>query len=208
MVTAFALCLLQTSDNALVKLADRIDRLKSVAFNYQRDLNYGSNGFKHTLAVRMYVEFDKSWQPLGARYQAKSPTFTEIFDGIVYLCRADSHEPVNIIGPDAKYFESVSVLKNSLIGLGNALRAAGKEAKSLKATGDAISFELNEKALASVKPLSNVGYTPRYEITVDSKSGLPVKIVHYLKDRKDTITTKFSGYDLSPKAATWEGSGN
>jgi hypothetical protein len=203
MVSVLAVCLLQTSNDALTKLADRIDQLGSVAFDYRRDLNYASDGYKHTIAVRVYVEFGKTWRPLGARYRVISEAHDEGFDGVSYWCRLKGHTPIHMLSPEASYFGSVSVLRNSLIGLSASLRAAKGSGKILESAGDTFTFELKGQEVSAAKPLVPVEYSPQYEIKVDSKSGLPVKIVHRLKDRRDTITTSFANYDLAPKAIDW-----
>lgn len=199
MVTALALCALQVPNEALVKLADRLDQVRLIAFDYKRVLDYGSNGYKHELTARFKVTFGKDWYPLGAKFEAKSSAREEAFDGVAYWCKIKGRTEVEELTPAADYFEGVSVLKNSLIGLGASVRAAAKEATAVQVKPDSVTFELKDKELGICKPLLAVTYTPRYEIRIDPKTGLPVKITQFLADRKDKITTSFANYDLAPK---------
>jgi hypothetical protein len=76
---------------------------------------------------------------------------------------------------------------------------ASQRSSSVNADGIvSMSFELKGKELGC-GGLTNVEYSPKYEITLDKRTGLPSKIVQYLKNRKDTITTRFLKYDLNPK---------
>jgi len=201
----FLTSFVQGPKDDLNRLADKLAGLKRVSFSYRRDLNYQSDGYKHTLTAEMYVEFGRAWQPLRARYMATFPDGAEAFDGQSYWRRGKGKETENMFEPKAAYLDSLSVLKNSLIGLSYSLSAVAKEegialnvAKD-SAGNSKISFELKGKELGITSPLSPVQITPRYEITVDAKSGLPTKIVEFLKNRNDTITTTFTNYNLAPK---------
>lgn len=184
---------------ALVKLADRLDSLQAVSYRYRRDLNYGSGGYKHTLEADIHIVFDKTQLPLQIIYTAKGKGFFEKYDGVAFIHRGETEMQEKF--PKATYFDSHSVLKNSLVGLSRSLRAVAADSETkvkLSTAKDGqvlLSFTLKEKELGISKPLTTVGYSPTYEITV-GQNEVPVKIVQRLKDARDTITTTFDKYNL------------
>jgi hypothetical protein len=212
LIAAYLLTTLaQSPKDELLRLADAVGGLKRASFSYRRDLSYQSDGYKHTLTADMYVEFGRGWAPIRARFQATSSDSFEVFNGQTYRLMTKGKEMVREEAPKASYFDPLSVLKNSLIGLSASLRAAANDAGASiefgkDATGNPkILLDLKGKELGLSKSLVPVEYTPRYEISVDTKSGLPTKIVQFLRNRKDTITTVFTNYNLAPKEPdNWE----
>ncbi|MBC8064424.1 MAG: hypothetical protein H7Y17_06320 [Chlorobia bacterium] len=190
---------ISTDSAYALKLAERLESLQAVAFRYRRDLNYGSDGYKHTLEANVHIVFDKSALPLLLIYAARGKDFFDKFDGHSYTRTGDATIKEDF--PKATYFDSQSVLKNSLVGLAPALRAAianiGAKVSSTRTDNGLVSLRivLNEKEFGISKPLIEVGYFPTYEILVGT-NGMPAKIVHQLKDPRDTITTTFDKYDL------------
>lgn len=192
-----------------LQLASKLDKLERVSFAYERKLDYPGENYSHSLKAEIYIEFGRQFVPIQARFQATGWNWRQIFDGQTYFHQTAGKPAEDIaLGPKADHFDSVSPLKNSIIGLAKNLRKlAGDPSQSFAYPApNQIELKLPKREL-SPSGLVSVGYDPTYTFTLDGKTGLPSKIVHNLAKPKDTITTTFTDWNLEPakrSVETWK----
>ncbi len=186
-------------------LAAKLSALKSVSFQYTREISYASDGFRHTLPASMYVEFDSKCRPTGARFRGSSSHFVSAFDGARYWLRPDSGPLVEETPP--KSLSSVSILKNSVVNLAAFLRFVIRDHPSaISLDGKTLLIAVPKVEFDAAKVHVAVGYDPVYRISIDPAHGLPTQIVQSLANKGDTITTKFTAWNLAPStpsSADW-----
>lgn len=191
------------------QLASKLEKLERVTFAYERKLDYPSENYSHTLKAEIYIEFGRQFAPIQARFQATGSNWRQIFDGQSYFHQTTGKPAEHIVlSPKAGHFDSVSPLKNSIVGLAQSLRKLAGDTNQEFDSRAPNQFELKlSKQELSPAGLVGVSYDPTYMITLDAKTGLPSKIVHMLAKPKDTITTTFTDWNLEPakrSAETWK----
>lgn len=208
----FAVALLLTADSGrdlAFQLASKLEKLERVTFAYERKLDYPGENYSHTLKAEIYIEFGRQYAPLQARFQATGSNWRQIFDGQSYFHQTTGKPAEDIaLSPKAGHFDSVSPLKNSIIGLAQSLRKLAGDTNQEFDSRAPNQFELKlSKREFSPAGLVSVGYDPTYLISLDTKTGLPSMIVHHLAKPKDAITTTFTDWNLEPverSAETWK----
>jgi len=212
----FATLMLMTADpgrDLAVALATKLESLKVVAFAYERKLDYPGEGYAHTLKAEIYIEFGRQFNPIQARFQADGADWRRIFDGQSSFHQTNGKPAEDVIlNPKAEDFDSVSPLKNSIIGLAKGLRALTSNPKITFANPAPHQFEFKlVKRELCPSGITEVGYDPTYRFTLDPRSGMPSKIVHKLAKPNDTITTTFSNWNLEASkrsASSWQAQKN
>lgn len=192
-----------------LQLASKLEKLERVSFAYERKLDYPGENYSHTLKAEVYIEFGRQFTPIQARFQATGSSWRQIFDGQTYFHQTAGKPAEDIaLGPKANHFDSVSPLKNSIIGLAQNLRKLAGDTNQKFDSRAPNQFELKlSKREFSPAGLVGVGYDPAYTFTLDGKTGLPSKIVQHLANPKDAITTTFTDWNLEPvkrSAETWK----
>lgn len=212
----FAVALLLTADpgrDLALQLASKLEKLERVTFAYERKLDYPAENYSHTLKADIYIEFGRQFATIQARFQATGSNWRQVFDGQSYFHQTTGKPAEDIaLSPKAGHFDSVSPLKNSIIGLAKNLRKLADDPSQSFASPapNQIEVKLSKREL-SPSGLVSVGYDPTYVITLDAKTGLPSKIVHMLAKPKDTITTTFTDWNLEPakrSAQSWQAQKN
>jgi hypothetical protein len=195
-----ALFIATNADLSLDQVIAKLESISSVAFTYQRTLDYkSSNNYFNQTTWRVTLQVDRS-TALGAKYRIESQTYLPAgYDGDVAWQVNQSGPVSTTFNPPLEHFDSISAFYNSILGLAATLKAAKKHPEvKIKSTGKGefrVDYGTNRPSL--IKAIERVDQPYQCAYFFDP-NGMPIKFVAQLEKPGDTITTKFSDWDLKP----------
>lgn len=214
MVVSFLILAAALDDSgrsAVEALAKSLSEIRQCSFTYKRVVDYPDENVHHELVSECYVDLTAR-NVVDAKFQLHLPDSAVVFNGNTLFDQEGTKKPRIKFKPTVTDLEVISMLKNSVVGLEKSLRGLLADKSSTFRVMAPGKMEINsEKIEINVAGLSSIGYDPRYEIEVDGKTGLPMRIVQYFRNPKDTVVTTFTKWNLQPPvpaASTWTPKGS
>lgn len=206
-----------TPDEVVQKTIDKLNSLKTVGYNYRRELNYASEKFLHELNASAYLDFGSPDKTLGVKFQFADRDRIDAFNGTEYFSRNTKTKTIRVNNkPGRDELERNSYLVNSLVSLKSNLpkiladatirrsvstgTVDGKDVYVIEYVLDKFGMDLfgefSQQKLA--RPLT-------YRITVSKDSFIPVEVLQKNGD-VDFIKTNFTNFvegPAPPAEMTW-----
>lgn len=206
--TAFAQ---PTADELIQKTVKKLSSLKTVSFDYRRELNYASEGFFHELKAASFLDFTSGDEVLGVRFQFRNDSDINTFNGSELFDLNLKGKIINVNNkPQANDFESNSYLTNSFVTLKNILPVIGsdktiKKSVSMTEVDDRnyylLEFVLERASIDLYGKFSDVKLLRKltYRVMIAADSFMPVEVLQRNGD-VDFIKTNFSNINENPGA--------
>lgn len=195
--------------NILKRVSGKLESLKAIKYNYQRELNYSSEGYNSKISFDGYLDFASIDKTPGLRYQFNNQDMFAVFNGSESFDLNKQRKTITVKSqPAANDFKHLSFLYNSFITLKNALPQiiaddSIPKSAALSPTGRdfyTVDFILDGKTLDALGNYELVTSRKKfiYRLTVRRKDYLPVEILLENKVNKDYTKTTFSNLKTDP----------
>lgn len=200
-----------TADEVMQKTVDKLARLKTISYDYRRELNYSSEGFFHELKAVAYLDLTSKDKVLGARFQFSGGGNFAAFNGSELFDLNGKNKTVRVIDkPRESDLTSNSYLVNSPITLKNILPKilADKtvprgvvEVQIDKKDFYVVEFVLDKFGIDLFGEFAKTPLTRKitYRITISKDDLMPVEVLQKNGD-VDLIKTSFSNINQNPAA--------
>lgn len=208
-------------NEVLSKVLEKLNSLKNIRYDYKREINYFSENYHNKLTGDIFLDFQNTGSIIDFKYQMKSGSQELIFNGTEEFTLDKKKKTIKVNAqPNKSTFDRISLFYNSIITLKNAIPSIISDETLPKAVNDTI---INNIPLYLVKIIFNnknvidhyLGKTRSpltlkkniiYEIIIDKKSSLPIKVVQKNNINKDFVCTTFANIRTntsSPSALSW-----
>lgn len=219
MVLTSALCSFKTSsdlkaDYVLKRMADKLDSIHTLRYNYNRQISYPSENYKANTSGNIFLDFSSRDTVLGFRYQIDDADYSNIFNGTEQFDLNRKNKTIHFQPkPSAKSFRSISYFYNSIITLKRIIPDVLADEtinKQLTEEDDhyTVRLSLNKRMFNYLEGFSTLT-TERviyYMILINKTTLLPFRIIQTNNVNDDLIQTDFSNIEIDvagPPEASW-----
>ena len=208
-----------TADEVLQHTLTKLISLKTVQYQYYRDVNYRSESYRNELLGNIYLDFQQAQNPTGFWFQMDSDVDKMIYNGETLLTMNKTEKTMRVEKqPGIKNFSSVSFFYNSIVTLRNSLKTiVGNEQISKTLTDTIVNgkpcyqvkFALRSQVLENLGGFKNLttDRTIIYKVVVDKQTYLPALVLQTNNmTPQDYVLTRFSEYSLNgvkPTDTSW-----
>lgn len=208
-----------SADEVLQQTLAKLTALKTVHYQYYREVNYASESYRNELSGTLYLDFKQNRNPIGFWFQTDNDLDKEIYNGETLLTMNKAEKTMRVEKqPSLNRFSSMSCFYNSVVTLRNSLQSISGDRQIGKTLTDTI---VNGKACYQVtltlpsRVLDNLGSfrnltterTIFYKIVVDKHNYLPALVLQTNNiTPQDYVLTRFWDYRLEgvePAAMSW-----
>jgi hypothetical protein len=209
-----------TPDQIARLLLTKLKSIKSVNYDYYRDVNYVSENYQNSLSGTTYLDFKSSDNVLGLRFQFLSDKYKTIYNGKNLLLLEEESKKLTVDKqPKINDFSSLSFFVNSFITLKNSLNEIISSKDISKALSDTaidekmyhlLTFKLNSKTIRNLGAISQLTVQRDiiYKVVIDKNDYLPYQVIQTNNATpRDYVLTKFSNYKVNnymPAESTWQ----
>ncbi|MRG44650.1 hypothetical protein GFS24_05970 [Chitinophaga sp. SYP-B3965] len=219
MILTSALCSFKTSsdlraDYVLKRMADKLDSIKTLRYNYNRQISYPSENYKASTAGNIFLDFSSKDTLLRFRYQIDDADYSNIFNGIEQFDLDRKNKTINVHpNPSAKNFSSISYFYNSIVTLKGIIPAVLSDetiSKQLTEEDDyyTVQLSLNKRVFNYLEGFSSLTTerTINYMIMINKTTLLPFRIIQTNNVNDDLIQTDFLDIEVDaarPPEVSW-----
>lgn len=202
------------ADYVLKRMADKLDSINTLRYNYSRQISYPSENYKASTSGNIFLDFSSKDTLLGFRYQINDSAYSNIFNGTEQFDLNRKSKTINYQPkPSAKSFRSISYFYNSIVTLKRIIPAVLSDetiTKELKEEDEyyTVQLSLNKRMFNYLEGFSTLT-TERvinYMIMIDKITLLPFRILQTNNVNDDLIQTDFSNIEVDaamPPEASW-----
>ncbi|GAB4021264.1 hypothetical protein [Spirosoma koreense] len=208
-----------SADDVLQRTLARLTALKTVRYQYYRDVNYRSESYRNELSGSMYLDFQQGKNPVGFWFQIDSDVNKLIYNGETLLTLDKTEKTMRVEKqPSINSFSSISFFYNSIVTLRNSLKFITADTKIPKTLVDTtvygkpcyqVRFALQSRVLENLGRFKELT-TERviiYKVIVDKQTYLPTLVLQTNNvTPQDYVLTRFSEYSLDgvkPADTSW-----
>ncbi|WP_421829026.1 peroxiredoxin family protein [Larkinella sp.] len=206
-----------SAEDVLRKTSQELNSRKTFHYQYQRELNYVSEGIHHELSGACYLDFSNADPVLGFRYQFSNPDMLAVFNGTEkFECDRKSKTLRVADQPARRNFESLSFFYNAPITFRTALPMLLSDASVPKTVLDtvvgttpfyAVTFTLKQKVLdylGTYRPIT-ADRSIRYRLLIDKATHLPIQVIESNNRNQDFTKVSFEYLDAPapPADSSW-----
>lgn len=201
----------QGAISVLQKVSNKLNGLTTLSYDLARELNYASENYHNNSEWLCYLNFELNDTPVGFKYQIKSSTSNEFFNGTEKFELDKTAKTIKIKNnPQKNDFSSLSFFYNSIITLRNILPLLIADKNSIMVVKDTtINNHLFEVVTTNIgkRRIQNLGedfdimQTKSnfiYKITIDKSNNLPTEILQKNDLNDDFIKTNFNNIKTIP----------
>lgn len=208
-----------SADEVLQRTLTKLTALKTLHFQYYRELNYQSESYHHELSGSMYLDFQQAHNPTGFCFQTDNELDKVIYNGQTLLTMNKTDKTMRVEKqPGIDRFSSLSCFYNSIVTLRNSLKSIVADSQITKTLVDTtvngqacyqVKFALQNRVLDHLGGFRELttNRTTIYKVVVNKRSYLPALVLQLNNvSPQDYILTRFKDYRLAgitPAAMSW-----
>jgi thiol-disulfide isomerase/thioredoxin/outer membrane lipoprotein-sorting protein len=194
-----------TADQVIQKTIYKLASLKTVSYDYRRELNYTSERFFHELKAAAYLDFTSAGKVPGVKYRFAADTNSNTFNGAELFSLDGKNKIIRLNSkPAPADFQSDSYLVNSPVTLKNVLPKVLADKTITRSISEEKNFYVVEFALDKFGIDLFGNYSDQklarritYRVTVAKSDFMPVEVLQKNGDI-DFIKTTFSNIRENP----------
>lgn len=210
----------KTAVTALLSAAGRLETTGHLSYTYKREINNYNDHYFNKVSAFCYVDFKHVNEAGMFRFQFKSDSYAQIFNGTEYFELDKKEKTMQVTEKTSGgTFNSLSYFYNSLPTLRNMFRTLALDSTVEKKRGDTliagkayeiIRLNMHNKAIDYLKGyrLFKIDMIIYYTVFIDQDSGLPYQVLESNSVDGDRYNTKTTFLNLSiqpvtPEQMTW-----
>jgi thiol-disulfide isomerase/thioredoxin len=196
----------------------KLQALKTVQYQYQREIHYYTENYHNSMAANLYIDFTVAGSQTGFRFQASDDGSATYYNGAHYFHLNSKAKTIDLqVKTSTNLLESTSYLFNSLLTIRNALPLIIQNDSIQKTlsdtlidntTYDLVRFEMPSRyfsSLGNVNTYTAANLRRPYQLIIDRKTSLPFQFIARFRrgdDEGDLIKAIFTQIDTHPVAPT------
>ncbi|WP_343307402.1 TlpA disulfide reductase family protein [Chitinophaga niabensis] len=219
MILICAVCGFRTSsdlkaDDVLKRMADKLNTIKTLRYQYNREISYPSENYKASTSASIFIDFSSKDTLLGFRYQINDAGYTNVFNGTEQFDLNERDKTIRLRQqPSANSFRSISYFYNSIPTLKRIIPAVlSDETITKELTEDdeyyTVLLSMNKRAFNYLEGFSAITAERviNYRIFIDKTTLLPRRIIQTNNVNDDLVQTDFSNIEIAapyPPETSW-----
>jgi thiol-disulfide isomerase/thioredoxin len=219
MILIGAICGFSTSsdlkaDYVLKRMADKLNSLKTLRYQYNREISYPSENYKASTSASIFIDFSGKDTLLGFRYQISDAGYSNIFNGTEQFDLNEKDKTIRLQQqPSARSFRSISYFYNSIVTLKRIIPDVLSDesiTKELKEDDEyyTVRLSLNKRAFNYLEGFSAITAERviHYSIFIDKTTLLPRRVIQTNNVNDDLVQTDFSEIETDapyPPETSW-----
>ncbi len=219
MILTCAVCGFRTSsdlkaEDVLKRMADRLNSIKTLRYQYNREISYPSENYKASTSAGIFIDFSSKDTLLGFRYQVKDGGYSNIFNGTEQFVLNGKDKTIRLQQqPSAGSFRSISYFYNSILTLKRIIPAVLSDETITKGLTEdneyyTVKLSLNKRIINYLEGFSAITAERviHYSIFIDKRTLLPRRVIQTNNVNDDLVQTEFSDIKTdapSPPETSW-----
>ena len=219
MVFICAVCGFSTSsdlkaDHVLKRMADKLNTIKTLRYQYNREISYPSENYKASTSASIFIDFSSKDTLLGFRYQVSDGGYSNIFNGTEQFDLNEKDKTIRLQQqPSARSFRSISYFYNSILTLKRIIPDVLSDetiTKELREEDEyyIVLLSLNKRIFNYLEGFSTITAERviHYNIFIDKTTLLPRRVIQTNNVNDDLVQTDFSDIETNapnPPETSW-----
>lgn len=219
MILVCAVCGFRTSsdlkaDYVLKRMADKLNKIKTLRYQYHREISYPSENYKASTSAGIFIDFSSKDTLLGFRYQINEAGYSNIFNGTEQFNLNGKDKTIRLQQqPSAKSFRSISYFYNSIVTLKRIIPDVLSDetiTRELKEDDEyyTVLLSLDKRVFNYLEGFSTITAERviYYRIFIDKTTLLPHRVIQTNNVNDDLVQTDFSDIETNapyPPETSW-----